>query len=77
MGTRHAIDGKDWDRVKELAARYCDAEEGSDEQKELFNIELAREWLKRLDDHLLLMHDSGYAEDAKEFRRKLAELELK
>ncbi len=45
--------------------------------EDLADVAQARDWLDRLDQHLLEMHDSDYAADAQEFRRKLQTLEIK
>lgn len=147
MGTADGIEDNDWEHVKELAARLCDAAEGSEQETisfselfeyldelenkygplpsilatrgdfvddyekkesllsrayaaavaigdrknalyiahsmtalymdELVSLEEARQWLDRLDRHLLDIHDSTYADDAQKFRRRLKELEGK
>ena len=44
---------------------------------ELVSLVEARQWLDRLDTHLLDIHDSTYADDAQRFRRRLRQLEGK
>jgi hypothetical protein len=45
--------------------------------EDLIDLDLARDWLNRLDEHLLQVPDSDYAAEAQEFRRKLHKLEMK
>lgn len=147
MGTADGIADDDWEHVQELAARLCDAAEGSEQEtisrrnlfeyldelekkygplpsilatqgdfvedydkkegllsraydaavaagdrrnsldiahsmtalylEELVSLVEARQWLDRLDAHLLDIHDSTYADDAQRFRRMLGQLEGK
>ena len=43
---------------------------------ELIDAAEGRKWLGRLDDHLLVYHNTSYSADAKRFREQLNELEL-